>query len=143
MKFSKLFVPIFFGLSVVATIFPPFVWGEDLFKEVESTEVKMYLSQEGGLPIKKYAFLFGDSKQKFYSGVWFWNENEKRSQPFYVTAQRRLLVAELLLEYVLALILASFAAFAMSIKRSTRLLGTDSRNTKAVEIERVRMLPGG
>ncbi len=120
MKKSKVIATIFLGLCLVATLFPPFVWGEDLFKQVESAEYKVYLSQGGGLPIKRYAFLFGDSQKQFYSGIWFWNEQERESKPFYVTAQRRLLVSELVLEYVLAFIIASFSAFLMPLVRPAK-----------------------
>jgi len=120
MRISKvLLIAVFFGLSLVATLFPPFLWGEELFQEEISYERKIQLSQSGGLPAKRYAFLFGDSKQKLYSGVWLWNESEKRSKPFYIAVQRKLLVSELILEYVIALILAALLAFLVSAARWT------------------------
>ncbi|HUS11040.1 MAG TPA: hypothetical protein VMZ30_11280 [Pyrinomonadaceae bacterium] len=118
MKTSGLLVVIFFGLCLLATLFPPFLWGEELFQQEDiSFEYKLQLSQSGGLPVKKYAFLFGASKQRLYSGVWLWNESEGRSGPFYLAVQRRLLVSELLLEYVLAFIIAFISAFLMALLR--------------------------
>jgi hypothetical protein len=118
MKRFKVIGIAFFGLCLLATLFPPFIWGEELFQEQDaSLTYKLELSQSGGLPLKKYAFLFGDSKQKLYSGLWFWNEQEKESKPLYVSAQRRLLVSELLLEYVLAFIIAFISAFMIPLLR--------------------------
>src|SRR5687768_4375002 len=112
MQKSKVIGITFFGLCLLATLFPPFLWGEELFQHQDASfEYKLKLSQSGGLPVKKYAFLFGDSKQNLYSGFWSWNEQEWKSKPIYVTAQRRLLGSELVLEYVLAFIVAAFSAF--------------------------------
>lgn len=89
---------MFLLFCLAATLFPPFIWGEELLK---GPEARLNLSQSGvGLPIKKYAFLFGDSKQRFNSGLWRWDNEQKQSVPIHVTLQRRLLLPELILEYV-------------------------------------------
>ena len=119
-KQSKVLVLTFLPLCLLATLFPPFIWGREVFQDgsISYTTVEL---PANSLPFKKYTFLFGDSKQKLFSGVFSWDDIDgKRSLPTYVTAHRRLLVSELVLEYVLALIAAAFLASMFSIAKNSR-----------------------
>jgi len=112
MRNARIVAFTFLLLSMIATMFPPFIWGEELLKD---QGVRVRVSLRGvDLPVKSYAFLFGDSKQKFDSGLWGWDETKQEPRKTLITLQRNLLLPELMLEYVLALIVALLGAFCAS-----------------------------
>lgn len=89
---TKFFQAVFLALVAVATLFPPFNWGEERLGT--ERERKLLQRDNPGLyqaiPIKEYSFLFADSEEVFF------NES----------LHRRVILPELMLEYLLAFIVA-------------------------------------
>ena len=105
---SPVLVFTFLGLLSVATLFPPFNWGEELLRT--ETERRLtwlrHRSLYDRLPIKTYSFLFSDSKRDFLK--WGWDGRQSVQVP--VLLHRRLIREELMLEYVLALVVSLLVA---------------------------------
>ncbi len=105
---SPVFTFTFLALVTVATLFPPFNWGEERL----GTEMERRVTQAwhrnlyDRLPIKTYSFLFGNSKRDFLE--WSWDGQQSVQVP--VALQRRLITAELVLEYLLALVVSFLVA---------------------------------
>ena len=92
---------------IAATLFPPFRWGEEKLKTERERRMLAFefdIKPTEVLPIKKYGFLFGDSKQQFQ--IWGWDEKQKQSVPKNMVLERQLIVTELFLECFLAFIVA-------------------------------------
>lgn len=89
---TRVFQVVFLALVVVATLFPPFNWGEERL----GTERERHLLRRDtpglyqAIPIKEYSFLFADSKKEFFNQ----------------SLQRRVILPELMLEYLLAFVVA-------------------------------------
>lgn len=89
---------VFLVLAGAATLYPPFSWSRELTR-VEQRGITV--------PIKRYAFIFGNSQATFTR----WDSDRQgRSFPVPITLSRRLIVSELVLEYVGALLLALLVA---------------------------------
>ena len=108
---SRSFQILFLALVAVATLFPPFNWGEELLgTETERARLKARNSSlYQSIPIKDYSFLFADSKKKFLVS-WGWNNERSESIPLYEALRRRIIIPELALEYFLAFLVAAIAS---------------------------------
>ncbi len=107
---SPVFKLTFLSLVTAATLFPPFNWGQEwLTTEAERRLIMRHPWMYERLPIKTYAFLFGNSKKAFLVN-WGWDSYKQESIPIFRALERRLNTTELLLEYVLALVVAVFAS---------------------------------
>jgi len=108
---SQIFRLTFLVLVAVATLFPPFNWGEEILgTELERLRMKANDPElYNRLPIKSYSFLFEDAKQEFLV-KWGWDSDIYLSVPVYEILQRHLNIGELILEYILALIIALVGA---------------------------------
>lgn len=115
---SNIFISVFLCLLVIATIYPPFIWGEERLRTSEERYELKHYSREAydALPLKKYDFLFSSSKQQFQFG-WGWNEYKKESYPFILSLQRRLDFSELALEYILSFLFAIIIDFVVTHTR--------------------------
>lgn len=59
----------FFVLASLATLFPPYNWGEERLQTEEGKNNLIYGARARDvLPLKDYAFLFGDSAERFDRG---------------------------------------------------------------------------
>jgi len=105
----------------MATLFPPFRWGEEKLRterERRMLTVEFNINATEVLPIKKYDFLFSDSKKQFLVS-WGWDNQQKKSIPNYMMLERQLIVTELLLEYFLAFVIACVVYFLFQRKKET------------------------
>lgn len=103
----------FLLLASLATLFPPFHWGEEKLRtEAERRRRIGGVRISEVLPIKKYAFLFGDSKREFQIG---WDA--EKNIPVRLTLERSMITTELLLEYFLAFVLAFIAFIIISLRK--------------------------
>lgn len=116
---------VFLFLATAATLFPPFRWGEEKLRterERRRLAFEFDINPTEVLPVKKYGFLFGDSKQQFQ--VWGWDEKQKQSIPRNIILERQLITTELLLEYFLALVIACVVYVILPKSRSDKLTGS-------------------
>jgi hypothetical protein len=116
----KLLLLLFLILVIPATLFPPFNWGEErLQTESEKRERLQWgqnvITAQEFLPIKRYAFLFGASIGQFSS-------SDSGTGPIEtsITLRRKMIVSELLLEYLLAFILAYLIYITMLKRRNDK-----------------------
>ena len=107
---SPVFTFPFLALVTVVTLFPPFNWGEERLGLGTERERRVMQARLGDmydrLPIKTYSFLFGNSERDFLR--WSWDGQQSVQVP--VALHRRLMTAELVLEYLLALVVSFFVA---------------------------------
>lgn len=108
MRFNKFVAIVFLLLAGLITLFPPYSYGEErMGSEAERTQfIDPYLTQlrvKDVLPIKDRSSLFGDIKRDMV--VAFGNKDKK---PIHMTLERKLLWSDLVLQYILALVLAGF-----------------------------------
>jgi hypothetical protein len=99
----KPFLLMFLVLVFLATLFPPYKWGEERVADVGGTYA---------LPVKRYAFILGDSTRqfdKFDISLRDANDNGSRSVGP-LTLQRSLIISDLILEYVIAFLIALMVA---------------------------------
>jgi hypothetical protein len=132
---SPIFGFSFLVLVTAATLFPPYHWGEDKLRlgtEVERRHAARELGElYGQIPIKRHAFLFGDSHQEFLG--WGWQNGQSVRIP--VKLHRRVITAELVLQYVLAVVIAALVTqITTLIQRGAILRRTSSASRfKAVD----------
>jgi hypothetical protein len=121
---SNTFIFILLFLIIVATLYPPFIWGEEKLRtsneryDLQDSSPKAY----DALPLKKYDFLFSSSKRQFQFD-WGWNQYKKESYPIILSLQRRLDFSELALEYVLCVLFAIIINYSFSRFRHIILKG--------------------
>src|SRR5262245_27172078 len=115
---SRGFLIPFSVLIIVATLYPPFYWGNEKLREWrglsenELNQLRRSPNEWAGyagranLPVKDYGFLFGAPRKNFLV-AWGWDPYKRESIPVDFTLTRELIVWELVLEYVLAFAVAS------------------------------------
>lgn len=117
---ARVLVFAFLALALGITLFPPFVWGEvecrENHSEYGATRGRMIFlgCRTGQFPTKRHAFLFGNEIGWFQPEYWSTNAAGRsvlKSTGSGVNLHRRLLVGELVLEYIVALLFASMLAF--------------------------------
>jgi len=99
---------IFFGIAALATLFPPYSYGEDRLSS-QAGGVALYrlgLDPHEILPIKKRAFLFGQAKRKLVV-AWDWDYQKKQSTRIEMLLDRKLLWSDLILEYLFAFLVGA------------------------------------
>lgn len=114
---------VFLTLVAAATLFPPFRWGEEKLRTERERRMLAFefnINATEVLPVKKYGFLFGDSKQQFQ--VWGWDDRQKKSMPKYMVLERHLILIELLLEYFLAFVVAGIVYLLIPKRQSDNSL---------------------
>ena len=105
-------------LATIATLFPPFHWGEEQLQTERERGVfrRFHSNMAEQIPIKSYSFLFGSSSRAFVE--WAWDGRQSIQEP--IVLRRRLVASELVLEYVLS----GLVARAIGIGASGRLSRT-------------------
>ena len=104
---SPVFRLTLLALIAIATLFPPFSWGDALLQSDTERRIARYRFPDTfeQLPLKSYDFLLSDSIRELTE----WGRDGSKSVPKPVVLHRRLLFAELLLEYLGSLAVAVMA----------------------------------
>ena len=120
-KYSSRALVILLLFLIIATLFPPYKWGEERIKsETERSELLDYL------PIKEHNFLFSESKKTFLI-VWGWDYEKKTSIPINMVLHREIAASILIMEYVVLFLLFLLINVIMSMLYKQR--GSQSRSS--------------
>ena len=137
-QFPLVFTFSFLVLSSMISLFPPFYWGEDMIQyriqklnisipdavelgaETDRDWMEIKVNKElpilqAELPIRQHSLLFGDSKKWFDIPT----PPEKFSTPLRYKLNRRLIISETLLFYVLAFALSGVLQLLFMLKRKS------------------------
>lgn len=109
----------FLFAAIPITLFPPFNWGEERLQTESERHYTIrwgtdFKSYQNILPLKKRAFLFGETKQQFKIKQ---PDSEAETE---IALDRKLIVGDLILEYVFAVLLAVLAGW-LTIKRLNKI----------------------
>jgi hypothetical protein len=106
-----------------ATIYPPYLWGQEKIEEwrqlAGTGNVKLIDEYPKGVPRKMHGFLFGKDIVEIQTG-WTWDHQANKSIPLIEKSPRRINWENLLLEYVLALCVAIIIGVLTSARKLNR-----------------------
>lgn len=119
MKDYKIGLTIFLILGIVITLYPPYLW--DTKKFIDKDEHYEFLYRYNintiDFPFKSYDFLFSNYKRI----GWGWDSINKKSIHIDVPLERQVIIAELILEYLLAGFVASFVQATITLTKRKNL----------------------
>ena len=112
----KIATLVFLLAAIPITLFPPFNWGEERLQTEAERRQSIdwggeYPSAKEVLPVKRRAFLFGETKQPFTT------KHPRIDIETKISLDRKIIVGDLVLEYIFAMLFSVLVGWLAAKRR--------------------------